>query len=620
MKRYGKNPTLLRVEYVRPSKRNDHKECFKVVYINDDGVVKYTEDSPEVPIYIVKPEYRTYDYNKPEERIEHMDKIMVPFSKIKQKIIDESGEWGKTIHNKAKAMNNWKYENLLYTWPYVYGADFLPEFYFMHMWFQQYQLKMPKLTKAFLDIETDIIDFSTDLNDIPHTAFAPINVVSVICEEFKEAYQFVLRPYPPQRGGMSPERYKERYEMYERQLEAHKKIFDDVDAYIKELHERFDPTYGYLDYHVREYVNEIDLIADVFRYINSRKPNYCGIWNMRFDIQYFYWRIITLGYDPDSIMCSPDMKDGSCWFKEDRTTTLLEKQFDYFKCDSFTQYICSMRMYASIRKSQHKLRSVSLNAIADRELKDKKVEYPENASIKTFAYDDWHKFLVYNMKDSLLLMGIERKTNDMTTYYMRAMENRTPYAKIFREIHLLRDVREMYFEDQGWVQSNNLRTIDDGMSGEDKEKEFYEGEVTDEDEDNEVSFKGAINADPIWNDYIGEKLLGVPTNNLFHNSIDYDMGAFYPSIKIVSNMDPITLLYKASFNNDDFISGQYSNKSLNQTYEELDRNRKVRPVDITGEAVNTYASGNILTFGYNYLNLPTITELDDMLMKELEAG
>jgi hypothetical protein len=39
-------------------------------------------------------------------------------------------------------------------------------------------------------------------------------------------------------------------------------------------------------------------------------------------------------------------------------------------------------------------------------------------------------------------------------------------------------------------------------------------------------------------------------------------------------------------------------------------------VDITGEAVNTYASGNILTFGYNYLNLPTITEIEELMLKE----
>ena len=399
MKEYGKNPVLLKVEYVRPSKKQKIEEVFNVVYLDDDGNPRFTTDSPEVPVFIVKPEYRTYDYNKPEERIEHMDKVMVPFSEIKDLIVKESGAWGEAIRAKAKAMQNWKYENLLYKWPYIYGADFLPEFYFMHMWFEKYPLTMPKLTKAFMDIETDIMDYSPDMDDISGTAYAPVNTVSVRMDEYKEVYQFILRPYVPPKGGRSEEEYKERYAMYERQLEAHKRIFPDTTNYINDLHSRFDATYGKWNYHVREYVNEIDLIADIFRYINTRKPNYCGLWNMRFDIQYLYWRIVNLGYDPASIMCHPDIKNGTCWFKEDKSTFLIEKQFDYFKCDSYTNYICSMRMYASIRKSQHKLRSVSLNAIADRELKDQKVEYPENANIQTFPYDDWYLFNIYNVKD-----------------------------------------------------------------------------------------------------------------------------------------------------------------------------------------------------------------------------
>ena len=203
------------------------------------------------------------------------------------------------------------------------------------------------------------------------------------------------------------------------------------------------------------------------------------------------------------------------------------------------------------------------------------------------------------------------------------MKNQTPYNKIFRETHLLRDVREMYFEQQGWVQGNNLNIIDEHID--ENAKRFYEGdESPDEDEENnentKASFKGAINAEPSMNDRVGEKILGVRTNNLFSNSMDYDMGAFYPSSKIASNMDAITMLYKASFDNDEFISGQFPNRSLNQQYEEKDKNGNMRPIDITGEAVNTYVSGNLLTFGYNYLGLPSIAELEQILQKELEEG
>lgn len=264
-----------------------------------------------------------------------------------------------------------------------------------------------------------------------------------------------------------------------------------------------------------------------------------------------------------------------------------------------------------------------MNSIADRELKDKKVEYPENANIKTFPYDDWVLFCIYNIKDSLLQMGIERRTRDIITYYTRAMKNQTPYNKIFRETHLLRDVREIYFEKEGWVQGNNLNIIDEKID--ERARRFYEGEdpAEDDEENNEnakSSFKGAINAEPSMNDNVGEELFGVKTNNLFSNSVDMDMGAFYPSSKIASNMDAITLLYKASFNNSEFETGQFPNRSLNQQYEEKDKNGNLRPIDITGEAVNTYSSGNILTFGYNYLGLPNVAEFEEICRKEFGGG
>ena len=257
-----------------------------------------------------------------------------------------------------------------------------------------------------------------------------------------------------------------------------------------------------------------------------------------------------------------------------------------------------------------------MNAISERELRDKKVEYKEETDIKHFPYHDWIRFIKYNCKDSLLQMGIERKTNDLMGFYMRSMSNQTPYNKIFRETHLLRNVREKYFEEQGWVQSNNINIIGDPTEDEDFTK--IEGTVYDE-EDEEKSFKGAINAEPTMNDYVGDPILGIKSNNLFRNSVDFDMGAFYPSIKIISNMDAITLLYKASFNNNEFMSGQFHNRSLNQDYEEKDKFGKTRKLDITGEAVNTYVSKNILTMAYNYLSMPNLAEIEKAITKIMEG-
>jgi hypothetical protein len=195
---------------------------------------------------------------------------------------------------------------------------------------------------------------------------------------------------------------------------------------------------------------------------------------------------------------------------------------------------------------------------------------------------------------------------------MKSQVNLTPYNKIFRETHLLRNVREKYFNLEGWVQGNNLNII-----GRDESDPFYSLDTDDDTDEEEATYKGAILAEPSMNANVGTPILGAPSNVVFMNAVDMDMSAFYPSIKIASNMDPLTLLYKAEFNNEEFISAQCENRSLNTIYQEKDKNNNIRKLDITGECVNSYVTDNPLSFGYSWLNLPSITQLTKIVMREL---
>lgn len=611
-----KNPdaTLLNVTYIRPNPDQNKKECFRAIYSTPDGNVHYKDEPAEATIWFTKPEYRTYNYNKSQEHMSSMYSKRVKISKIRDTIMEESGEYGKRIKDIAYKSNDYQYMNQVFKWPYSYGADFQPEYYYLHDWFQTHHFKTPKLSKAYLDIECDGIDHTIDMGNLESSAYAPVNAVTVILDDTNECVLFVLRPYKPT-GIFDEERYKHRMELYEKQKEQHEYIFSHLDEFKENLHKRFDAKYGKLDYKIREYESEIDLIADVFRLLNTRKPNFCLIWNMRFDIQYLYHRIKVLGYDPATIMCHYDFTNPTCAFIQDNTTFEIEKQFDYFYCSSYTQYICQMRLYGGIRKSQHKLKSMKLDYIANRELKSRKVDYENDGNINLFMYNNWLLFLIYNINDVQLQRGIEHKTNDVVTYYTRAMKNWTPYNKIFRETHLLRNVREQFFEKQGYVQGNNINTIHDLKKP--KRDPFYGEEESDDVEitqgNKKVSYKGAINAEPRMNMNVGYTILGQKTNYYFRNTADFDMGAFYPSIKIASNMDSSTLLYKAAFINEEFISGEFHNRSLNQQYKEKDKNGNVRDIDITGEAVNTYTSENIIVFAYNYLNIPNIVKLEKMV-------
>ena len=55
--------------------------------------------------------------------------------------------------------------------------------------------------------------------------------------------------------------------------------------------------------------------------------------------------------------------------------------------------------YAGVRSGKGKLPSNKLNAIAQKELKDEKLDYSEYGEIRMFPYMDWWKFIKYNIKD-----------------------------------------------------------------------------------------------------------------------------------------------------------------------------------------------------------------------------
>ena len=614
------NASLLNVTYIRPNPDKNIKEAFRVIYSTPDGNVHYKDEPADATIWFVKPEYRDFDYHKGHELMDRMYSKRVKISKIKDTIAAESGEYGKRIYDTAYNTNDLQYKNQVYSWPYSFGADFQPEYYYIHDWFQNHELNMPKLTKGYLDIECDGIDHSIDMANLENSAYAPINAVTVILEETKECILFVLHPYKPY-SIFNKEEYDRRMELYRLQLAQHEELFHNLNDFHKELHERFDEKYGVLNYKIREYEQEIELIADTFRLIHTRKPNFMLIWNMRFDIPYMYYRTKTLGYDPASIMCHPDFSNPKCQFHEDRSTFEIEKQFDYFECSSYTQWMCQMRNYASIRKSQHKPKKLSLDYISNKELKSRKVNYEAEGNINIFMYKNWRLFLIYNINDAMLQRGIENKNNDLNTIYIRSMKNWTPYNKIFRETHLLRNVREQYFEKQKRVQGNNINILHERKKTPDP---FYGGDdesdnVEIEQGNKKVSYKGAINAEPTMNARVGYPIMGQRTNNYFLNTADFDMGAFYPSIKIACNMDTETLLYKAAFINDEFINYAMNNRSLNQQYEEKDKNGQIRSIDITGEAINTYASKNYMVFAYNYLNIPNIVDIEAMVSKLISS-
>ena len=115
----------------------------------------------------------------------------------------------------------------------------------------------------------------------------------------------------------------------------------------------------------------------------------------------------------------------------------------------------------------------------------------------------------------------------------------------------------------------------------------------------------------------GVELYGKKTNNIFKYSADFDMGAFYPSTIEVMNIDPNCLIFKMEVMADIFENrgGTYKYNGITDD-QIIDTNSDSFTGDIAKEIMDNYQSKHYLSFGYKWLNLPSISEIYDELERE----
>jgi hypothetical protein len=162
----------------------------------------------------------------------------------------------------------------------------------------------------------------------------------------------------------------------------------------------------------------------------------------------------------------------------------------------------------------------------------------------------------------------------------------TQYSKLFQETHIVRNEREVFYEKDGYVQANRLLIPPDIDS----------------------HYKGAFVAPTEKNAPTGYVLNGKKINNVIFGASDADAASYYPSSKMGTNQDPMTLEYKMKINNEVFMNGMCSNKSLSQSYVWIDSDGDPHAEDIGGYLVNSWKNKNYMSVGFNFFGLPSITD------------
>lgn len=572
-------------------------ECFEVVYFNpitNQLEVEYEEAI--IDIWFLKEEFRTNKYQIAHAPMDQCYPVLCKPSQVPKMIAEHiGGEWKEYYDKFNGQISNKDLKDHMCKCPWVFKADFTPDVYYRLRWMEKYgeECDVSNVTFGFVDIETDVLDRTIDPKDI-YSAPQPINAVSIILPHVKICALLVLSPRPQ---NMIHEKF---WPLLERQQKAFDWMMNNMDEFKRKIVDTDPDNKKYLEgydirVHVFDFHREIDLIKTVFDYINKYRPMFVESWNAKFDDNYLIHRAEYLGYDPKDFVIPEAFQTDMLYYKEDgsgkngnndkKRAFSIKNSKDWMFSSTYSIYICQMRLFAAIRKSQQERRSYSLSAVGKDIAKIDKLTNTKSGTFREFAYTDFINFLLYNVRDVVVQLAIEMNCHDCQALVSRSYMFATQYSKCFQETHIVRNIREFFFEQEGYVQACRL-IVEPGI---------------------DTSFKGAFVAPTEKNAPTGYVLNGKPVNNIMYGVLDADAAAYYPSSKMGLNLDPMSLLYKAKINNDIFVS-QCVNRSFNQEYYWYDSKNKPHQEDMTGPIMNSYKNGNEMSLLYNWFNLPSVSE------------
>ena len=594
---------LIDVQYIKQNKKENTPDYLYLIWKDMRTQEKHLEVIPEPPmdIYFEKPEIRNHTYNKNYEHIENLEKRTCKYKDIVFKIAEDAGEEGKRMLTNIFQTKNYSALKQMYLYPYVYGADYDITAYYRIQYLRKFDNDNPKkLRKGFMDIECD----SFDVLGMADPKDCPINAISLIDDSDNTVYLFALvdrqPPDPSLLQRIFKKKYKKHIEMYEHMHKEQHDIMEHPEKLINACPDMFDESFGVLDYKIYFYDDERKMLVHFWQLINKLKLDMIGIWNISFDIPYMMERLEVLGLNPTDVMCHPDFPVKQCWFKEDTRNYDIKNKSDFFFISSYTVFVDQMELYAAIRKGMSELRSYKLNVISELELKDSKLDYSDEADIKTLPYINFLKFLLYNMKDTLLQKGIESKTSDFDNMYVLSYQNATPYNKVFKQTVILRNVQYLSYLEQNLIPGENINVFN------------KDEEIKDEDDEDDEGFDGALVADPKYIDYIGMKLYGRATNNIFAYAIDMDMGAFYPNTIIGMNIDASTLIFKV-----ELPICQYDIFNGEIPFNGITGDNFMAEDDAAKECIDNFQTKNYMSTGYKWLNMPSVSDIYEECKKRI---
>lgn len=465
----GSDITILECFYQYPQRQENGK------YGDDTLIIVYRDNMTGQKKHeiINKPEYTFYktkddislDHNYFFIEKEYVEPVTCRYTDIEKTIATVCPQ-SFIDHTDLKVLNSyqtnldWFYGNIkngdrsenrkLHTIYNVFRSDMAIEDYYRFLFGKYYTNNSFKLHKAFFDIEVDTRWMSGDFVQMGECA---VNAIAFHDEEADVIVSFLLRD---DRNPQIQE-FENNIASGIIDLAEIRKFLLDAIGGRKQLHRyKLEDT----DIQFRFYDKEIDLIYDFFQTVHQYSPDFIEGWNSSgFDIQYLGSRIVTLGYNPEDIMCDKnwDVKIVKHHIDAKNLSELAERG-DYTFISGHTVWIDQMIQYASRRKSKiGSFTSFKLDDIGTMVAKVHKLDYHDiTLDIGMLPWLNFKTFVFYNIFDVVVQKCIELKSQDLEYIFLKCIVNNTSYKKGHRQTVYLINRMAKEFDNLGFIIGNNI--------------------------------------------------------------------------------------------------------------------------------------------------------------------
>ena len=604
----GPNQEVLPLNYLYFNERNFNVDDVLTIIYKDvaSGETKVQNIiKPEIEVWIVKPEYReAVRFNRTWVKKEYLEPHKVRYRNRYRQIAKILGLQDEDI-------------DLAKTSPFVLFSNLDIRNYYALQFIHEYNVPDSfNLNIGLFDIENDIID----IDHFPQPGECPISLIAFIDVSNETVYQFILEP---QNHSNTINPATGDYYDYRDQVQHLK---EHVKEYIQELHGMFDESYGVLDYHILFLKSEEEMISKFFKLLDVLNIDFAEAWNAAYDMSNLTSRPDKILSDPIQLICSDRFLAKECLFVEDKNP-LFHKRKHTCQIAHPTVFIDQMVIYAGLRSAMGKIPSLKLNVIAQKEIGDTKLDYSEEGSIKELPYENFWKYCLYSIKDTLLQLGIHRKTDDISSVYSRMLEDGLLANEVFTSTIQLTNSLSTFLLEHDYIPGNNFNKFNDEQKL--KQQAFFYGSnndiasdendammnamvdpddlvdvVDDEEEEDDSSskkkkkFSGDMVQDTNRMLPTGFKINGRLNSRIHNNVGDMDITSEYPTAIILSNMSSETLIARVEFV-DDLYDWIYVNKGPKWIEEHRIVNNAIR---FTAEDMMDYRFNRLPMYNYDFID------------------